>query len=128
MNDPIALARRDVVLGRLVRAIAEGLPIRLPQPSSTRPARTTAWEDFDEASEFAGVVGRWRYLFEGEDDLLHLVVARRDGSAIPVAEAWDVVAFLLPDVPRGLIWIRPGTGSHHFYLGHECLHLSLSSG
>ncbi len=121
MDDAAAICRRDLVLGRLVRAITEGAPIHLPRPSKAHAAKTTAWENFDEESEFAGVAGRWRYLFEGEDDLLHLVVARRDGSAIPVAEAWDVVAFLLPDVPRGLIWIRPGEGSHHFYLGHECL-------
>jgi hypothetical protein len=70
---------------------------------------------------FGGVVGPFRYQFEGEDDLLHLFVLRIDRRELTVEDGQLVFAFLLPFVPAGLVWVKPGTYSQHFYLGHEAI-------
>ena len=69
--------------------------------------------------DFTGEVDEYAYAFEGEDDLLHLAISRKDRQPIEVEEAQEVVQFLLPDIPPGLIWVKPGTLEHHFYLGHD---------
>jgi len=69
--------------------------------------------------EFAGLVGEYGYSFEGEEDLLHLAVERRDSDPLTVEEAQEVVAFVLPHLAPGVIWVKPGTVSHHFYFGHD---------
>ena len=71
------------------------------------------------APEFAGEIAEFTYFFEGEDDLLHLTIARKDQEQLSVREAQEVVRFLLPNIPPGLIWVKPGTKEHHFYLGHD---------
>jgi hypothetical protein len=46
-------------------------------------------------------------------------VMRSSGQELSVEEARPVVHFLLPEVAPALIWLRPGTVSQHFYVGHE---------
>ncbi|MCB8932611.1 MAG: hypothetical protein M9921_06655 [Fimbriimonadaceae bacterium] len=70
-------------------------------------------------SPFEGRVGPYAFAFEGEDDLLHLWVWRRDASPLRVEEAQRVVAFAVPEVDPGVIWLKPAERSHHFYFGHD---------
>ena len=93
---------RKSLLDRVKRAVAQNHTIRLQDG-------------------FLGTVGVFCYQFEGEDDLLHLAVTRRDKSALTPEEGQDVAAWLLPGMPSGLIWIRPGEFSQHFYCGHDDL-------
>jgi hypothetical protein len=72
-----------------------------------------------EPNDFGGRVGPYRYQFEGEEDLLHLIVTRLDGEPLSVEEGRDVAGFLLPEVEPGLLWLRPGQASQHFYLAHD---------
>ena len=71
------------------------------------------------AQAYSGSVSEFNYVFEGEDDLLHLSVERKDGGRICVEQAQDVLYFLLPTIPWGVVWLKPGTYSHHFYVGHD---------
>jgi hypothetical protein len=111
---------RNAVMERILRHIREGVVIRLPEFDGTK-----AIDHPDYAllalgpNEFSGEVGAFRYQFEGEDDLLHVAVMRRDGAPLTVEEAQRVVGFLLPGVSPALIWLRPGTVSQHFYVGHD---------
>lgn len=70
---------------------------------------------------FGGSIGDYLYQFEGEEDLLHLMITRRDESLIEVNEAREVASFLLKGMPWALIWLRPGEYSQHFYFGHDDL-------
>ena len=70
-------------------------------------------------SPFEGILGVYRYAFEGEDDLLHLWVWREGDPTLAVEEAQAVVAFVIPEVDPGVIWLKPGKQSHHFYFGHD---------
>ena len=72
-----------------------------------------------EPNLFGGTVGPYRYQFEGEEDLLHLIVTRIDIGEISVEEAQDVAEFLLSPVAPALIWLKPGERSQHFYVGHD---------
>lgn len=92
---------RELILVAVVRSIQENTVIRMNDPN------------------FAGSVGDYSYFFEGEDDLLHIAIERKDGAAFPAEEAQEVIAFLLPTVAPGIVWLKPGTHSHHFYVGHD---------
>lgn len=61
----------------------------------------------------------YRYQFEGEEDLLHLIVTRIDSGKITPAEGQQVVSFLLPNLPTALLWLKPGEYTQHFYCGHD---------
>jgi len=98
---PSEVERRNTVLSLLRAFIQQKKTIRMNSPA------------------FSGEVSAYAYSFEGEDDLLHVAVWRQDQTKIEVREAQDVVQFLLPGIPPGLIWIKPGTKQHHFYLGHD---------
>jgi hypothetical protein len=116
------LARRGQVMVRVLEEIRAGRAIRLPDfdPAFSRPSDQFALQSVGlEPNDFGGAVGAYRYQFEGEEDLLHLIVTRLDGESITVAEGQAVAAFLLPDVPPALIWLRPGELSQHFYVGHD---------
>lgn len=73
----------------------------------------------DGSAPYEGVVGGYRYWFEGEDDLLHLAIHRADGQPITVEEAQSVVSFVVPSVNPGVIWLKQGVLSQHFYFGHD---------
>lgn len=98
------IAERDRLIAELRRWIAEGKRILLSP---------------DGRSPFSGAVREYEFSFEGEDDLLHLSVKRTDGRELSVEEAQTVADFVLNDVEKGLIWLKPGVFSHHFYLGHD---------
>lgn len=109
---PAELQRREQVLESIVEHVQAGLTIRLPVR-------------IDEVSRFEGTVGPYRYQFEGEEDLLHLIVERIDKSAIRVVEGQDVAEFLMPKVDSALVWLKPGRHSQHFYVAHDDLVASL---
>lgn len=115
---------RDEVIGRILADVRAGQTIYLPDfdREVSRPSDEFAMLSVGvEANGYGGTVGDFRYQFEGEEDLLHLMVVRREGGEISPAEAQGVVDFLYPGVPPALMWFKAGTMSHHFYLGHDVL-------
>lgn len=115
---------RNRVMAGVMRAIEANQTIRLPDfdPRIDRASDEFAMLTVGlEPNEFGGRLGDFRYQFEGEEDLLHLMVVRQDLSGLEPSEARSVAAFLLEGVPPALVWYRPGTKSHHFYLGHDDL-------
>lgn len=117
------LERRREILDMIRDWTGDDRPIKLPpfDDSRTAAAEVALLGCLDEPGSFGGAVGSFNYLFEGEEDLLHLIVARKDRSPIAVEEAQTVASFLLPGVEPATIWIKPGTLTHHFYLGHDLL-------
>ncbi|MCC7229093.1 MAG: hypothetical protein IT203_01780 [Fimbriimonadaceae bacterium] len=116
------LARRNRVVGIVIKFIQEDRRIILPafDPAISRPSDQFALQSVGiEPNEFGGSVGPFRYQFEGEEDLLHLIVSRIDGEALTPREAQGVVHFLLPDFPSSLMWLKPGEFTQHFYFGHD---------
>ncbi len=96
--------------------------IRLPKfdPSLARPSDQFALASIGlEANEFSGGIANYRYQFEGEEDLLHLIITRDDQGLISVEEGQSIAGFVLRGVPPSLIWLRPGEYSQHFYFGHD---------
>lgn len=122
MLDPTSteVAQRDKVIEQVRLAVNAGERIMLPTGPAADPsdgpdiAMVRAGE---EPNLHGGHVGPYRYQFEGEDDLLHVMVVRQDYDPLTPEEAQQVVRFLLPDAIPGLIWLKPGTISQHFYLG-----------
>lgn len=94
---------RDAILARVTALVRANLPI----PSAD--------------DRFEGDVALYRYAIDGEDDLLHISVSLQSGGEISVDEGRRVLSFLLPQVPPGLVWLKPAQFSQHFYLGHELL-------
>ena len=115
------ILRRDAVLRAIIQHVESGATIKLPafDPTLSRPGEMALHNVGIEPNDFGGTVGTFRYQFEGEEDLLHLIVTRLDGSRITPDEGWDVLRFTLPGVPETLVWIKPGEFSQHFYLGHD---------
>lgn len=101
------IAEREKVMDAVLAAIRRGETI----PLTDDPA----------AGPFLGRVGAFRYRFEGEDDLLHLSVERADGAPCSPEDGLAVARFLMPDLPAGLCWLKPGHFSQHLYLGHDDL-------
>ena len=100
-------ADRASVIKCLKEAISTGSTVSYPRPAHT--------------SLFSACVGLFRYIFEGEDDLLHLQVERTDGGKLTVDEGREVAQFVLSGVPQALIWMKTGHRSQHFYIGHDDL-------
>lgn len=98
--------RRDRILENVLQHVRENRIIRLPSSSQS-------------TGDFEGSLGEFRYLFEGEDDLLHVLIERVDGGEITPEEARPVIEFLLPDIAPGVLWLKPGQFSQHFYFGHD---------
>lgn len=98
---------RTRVVARLKSAIINCEPIPFPR--------------LGETSSFSAGIGDYFYTFEGEDDLLHLQVERKDGGGLAQEEAQIVAEFVLQGVSSSLVWMRPGDSSHHFYVGHDDL-------
>ncbi len=116
-------AQRNRVLTAVRTSVESNIRIRLPayDKDFSRPAVSALASVGVEPNPFGGTIGTYRYQFEGEEDLLHLIVTRQDGSQISAEEGQSVAKFLLPTMPVGLIWIRPGEFSQHFYCGHDDL-------
>lgn len=114
--------RRNEVINRLLDHIREDVRIKLPDfdPSKERPSDLYALINVGiEPNQFSGTIGRFRYQFEGEEDLLHLIVTSQDAAGLSTAEGHEVGSFVLQGVPTALIWLRPGSLSQHFYVGHD---------
>ena len=113
--------QRDRVLGAVLGAIRSNTTIKLPdfaRETGSAPALTSIGI---EPNSYGGVVGSYRYQFEGEEDLLHLIVTRTDNGPLSAEDGQAVVLFLMPSMPSGLVWIRPGVFSQHFFCGHDDL-------
>lgn len=98
--------------------------IKLPDfdPTISRPSDEFALLSIGaEPNQFSGSIGDYRYQFEGEEDLLHLIVLKADGEHLEPKEGQAVAGFVLNGVPPALIWLRPGVMSQHFYFGHDDL-------
>ena len=114
-------AKRSEVMQAVLRHVRENTPIKLPDfdPLVSRPGVSALVSVGLEPNPFGGRAGEYRYQFEGEEDLLHLIVTRQDGEPLAAEEAQQVAAFVLEGLPPSLIWLRPGELSHHFYFGHD---------
>jgi len=118
------IARRVQVMTAILACVRENRTIKLPafDPTLSRPSDRFALLSVGlEENEFSGTAGEFRYQFEGEEDLLHLIITRHDSQPLSVEEGQAVAGFLLEGVPPALIWLRPGEYSQHFYLGHDDL-------
>ncbi len=107
---------------RILEHVREGKTIKLPKfdPQLSRASEKFALITVGpESDEFSGQVGPYRYQFEGEEDLLHLIVTRVDEGEISAREGQSIAGFVLRGVPPSLIWLRPGEYSQHFYFGHD---------
>ena len=116
------IQRRDAVMAAVFDFIRSNRTIKLPvfDPELDRPSDQYALLSVGiEDNVFGGNVADYRYQFEGEEDLLHLIVTGREGQALTPQEGQRVAGFLLPDVSPALIWLRPGEFSQHFYVGHD---------
>ena len=116
-------ARRNVIVRRVLDDIAAGRRIALPpfDANVARPSDRFALVNVGlEPNDYTGTLGSLRYQFEGEEDLLHLIVTA-DGEAITVSQGQAVAGFVLAGVSPALIWLKPGEMSQHFYVGHDDL-------
>ncbi|HEY0867029.1 MAG TPA: hypothetical protein VGE01_06615 [Fimbriimonas sp.] len=105
----------------ILRQIRDNLTIKLPDydPGVGNPGGHPFALIGIEENPFSGVVGEFRYQFEGEEDLLHLMVMRCDCEPLTPQEGQQVASFVLRGLPSSLIWLRPGQRSQHFYFGHD---------
>jgi hypothetical protein len=114
--------RRRRVLGAVLDHVREDRRIFLPpfDPNLSRPSDEVALQSVGiEPNDFGGTIGGYRYQFEGEEDLLHLIVTRTDGRTLTPAEGQEVATFLLQGLPESLVWLKPGEYTQHFYFGHD---------
>lgn len=112
----------DTVLAAILEHIRRDKTIKLPafDASRSKAAPDVALQSVGiEPNAFGGTVGPFRYQFEGEEDLLHLIVTRSDSAELRPEDGQSVAAFLLPRVPPAVIWLKPGRYSQHFYVGHD---------
>ena len=114
---------RELVLARILDAIRSGTTIKLPvfDPDYSVAGQVAFQTIGVEPNPYGGTLGPLRYQFEGEEDLLHLIVSRLDLGPISIEEGQLVCQWLFPEVPVALIWFKPGTVTQHFYLGHDIL-------
>jgi hypothetical protein len=108
-------------MSEVLRCVREDVQIKLPafDPLVSKPGFSALVSVGVEPNPFGGYAGDYRYQFEGEEDLLHLIVTRQDGRALAPEEAQRVASFVLEGLPPSLIWLKPGEFSHHFYFGHD---------
>lgn len=118
---PDEQARRDEIIGRICEYTLQNRRIALPpfDPAIDRADDRFALISVGiEPNAFSGTVGAYRYQFEGEEDLLHMIVTSISGE-ITAEEGQAVASFILAGVPPALVWLRPGEASQHFYVGHD---------
>jgi hypothetical protein len=121
---PEEQARRQEVMKLVLESININRVIKLPDLdlALARPSDQFALVNIGaEPNQYSGQVGDFRYQFEGEEDLLHLMVTKSQGELISVQEGQSVAAFHLDGVPPALVWLKPGNLSQHFYVGHDDL-------
>lgn len=115
------IARRDEVRRSIEDCTIQNITIKLPpfDRELSRPGAVALHSVGIEPNQFSGTFAEFRYQFEGEEDLLHLIVTRQDGQPLLPEHGQAVLRFVLPDVPEALIWFKPGEFSQHFYVGHD---------
>lgn len=116
--------RRNYVIGALLEATRENRTVKLPafDPEMSVPSPTVASVTVGlEPNPYGGTMGPYRYQFEGEEDLLHVIVTRIDQEPLRVEDAQQVAQALFRGVPPAMIWLKPGHHSQHFFLGHDDL-------
>ncbi|MFM9872895.1 MAG: hypothetical protein ACKVQS_05450 [Fimbriimonadaceae bacterium] len=121
---PTEQSHRDKVIAQILADIKSNTTIFLPDfdPNVSRPSDEFALLSVGiEPNPYGGTVGHYRYQFEGEEDLLHLIIVRTDGETLTPTQAQIIVDFIYPGVPPALMWFKAGSLSHHFYLGHDVL-------
>ena len=109
-------------MARILECIRNDERIKLPvfNPTLDRPTDQFALLSVGiEPNDFSGSLGEFRYQFEGEEDLLHLIITKSDQSSLKTEDSQSVAAFVLKGMPTALIWLRPGEFSTHFYFGHD---------
>lgn len=114
--------RRVQVMSTILDDVRAGRAVKLPafSPELSRPSDEFALQSIGlEPNAYSGTIGPYRYQFEGEEDLLHLIVTRADGASLAAEEGQAVASFVLEGLPPALIWLRPGQRSQHFYFGHD---------
>lgn len=107
---------------RILDDVRQGRTIKLPPFDAQRERPSDRYALLSvgiESNDYGGTFGPYRYQFEGEEDLLHLIVTRLDTEAVPPHEGQYVASFVLRGLPTALIWLRPGEYSQHFYFGHD---------
>lgn len=107
---------------RILEDVRENRVVKLPpfDASLERPDDRYALLSVGiEHNDYGGRVGTFRYQFEGEEDLLHLIITHVEGEAVTPHEGQQVAGFVLQGMPTAMIWLRPGTYSQHFYFGHD---------
>lgn len=115
------LERRNSVISAVLNAIANNVRIELPafHPESGSPATTAFLSASIMTGPYSGRVNGYRYQFEGEEDLLHLIITQEGDGPITVTEGQAVAKFIFGNVPPALIWFKPGYYSQHYYVGHD---------
>jgi len=119
---PDEIVRRDEVLARVVDYIRADRRITLPpfDASLARPDDRYALISIGlEPNDFSGTIAGYRYQFEGEEDLLHLIVTADAGVEISPEEGQAVAGHVLHGLSPAMIWLKPGQYSQHFYFGHD---------
>jgi len=120
--NPDEKARRDEIIGRVLEYIRADRTIKLPpfDAKLARPDDRYALISVGlEPNDFSGTLGVYRYQFEGEEDLLHLIVTADAGSKITPEEGQSVAGYVLEGLSPAMIWLKPGEYSQHFYFGHD---------
>ncbi|WKZ81350.1 MAG: hypothetical protein QY327_05465 [Fimbriimonadaceae bacterium] len=125
-SDNEACRERERVWSALAAYIEENRKVPFPRPPDDSPrASFDPTRGFPSpgalTGPFGGVIGEYRFVFEGEDDLLHLLLMRTDGAALERESALEVAEFLTEGVPKSLKWLRLGPTSLSLYLGHDLL-------
>jgi hypothetical protein len=115
--------RRDEVMRTVLDYTEKNITIKLPDfdKNLSRPGKFAMQNVGLEPNPFGGRIGPYRYQFEGEEDLLHLMVTRPDEEPLTPEEGQEVAAFVLKGVPATMIFFRPSEHSQHFYIGHDLL-------
>jgi hypothetical protein len=115
-------ARRDAVMTGILDDVRANRTIKLPDFDRTRERPSDRYALLSvgiEANAYSGTLGLYRYQFEGEEDLLHLIVTHAEGEPVTPEQGQKVASFVLEGLPPALIWLRPGEYSQHFYFGHD---------
>jgi hypothetical protein len=117
--------QRNQVIQSLLSCIKDSQPILLPRYDEQKKIAHRLSSGLDISllvdNSFGGKVQGYFYQIEGEEDLLHLIISKGSAEEITPKESKIVVEFLLKGVPAGLVWIKPGHQSQHFYFGHDDL-------
>ena len=116
------IAQRNCVMAKILDCTRTETRIKLPvfDPQRERPSDQFALINVGlEANDFGGTISTYRYQFEGEEDLLHLMITSIDQGPVTTAESHEVASIILHGVPSALIWLKPGEFSQHFYVGHD---------